>query len=99
MSALTATGGAGVLAALLDNRDRFAKLGDKDFTAAAGLLVRKLMLSAGQTTEDMVLLRETVGNDLFETELKRLTAHQARLLARRLDKHVEIGRASCRERV
>ena len=89
MSALTATGGAGVLAALLDNRDRFAKLGDKDFTAAAGLLVRKLMISAGQTTEDMVLLRETVGNDLFETELKRLTAHQARLLARRLDKHVD----------
>jgi hypothetical protein len=89
MSALTATGGAGALAALLDNRDRFAKLAEKDFSAAAGLLVRKLMISAGQTTEDMVFLRESVGTEIFETELKRLSAHQARLLARRLDKDVD----------
>ena len=89
MSALTATGGAGALAALLDNRDRFAKLAEKDFSAAAGLLVRKLMISAGQTTEDMVFLRESVGTEIFETELKRLSAHHARLLARRLDKDVD----------
>ena len=43
MSGLTATGGTAALAALLDNRDRFGKLLDKDFAAATGLLVRKLM--------------------------------------------------------
>ena len=89
MSALTATGGAAALAALLGNRDRFSKLADKDFAAAAGLLVRKLMISAGQTKDDMVFLRDAVGQDIFESELKSLSAYHARLLARRLDKTVD----------
>ena len=89
MSALTATGGANALAALLGNRDRFGKLADKDFAAAAGLLVRKLMISAGQTKDDMVFLRDAVGQDIFESELKSLSAYHARLLARRLDKTVD----------
>lgn len=89
MSALTATGGAAALAALLGNRDRFSKLADKDFAAAAGLLVRKLMISAGQTKDDMVFLRDAVGQDIFENELKSLSAYHARLLARRLDKTVD----------
>jgi hypothetical protein len=89
MSGLTGTGGAAALVALLENRDRFAKLADKDFAAATGILVRKLMNSAGQTSEDMIVLRDAVGTDIFETELKRLSAHQARLLARRIDKAVD----------
>jgi hypothetical protein len=89
MSGLTATGGAAALAALLDNRDRFDKLLDKDFAAATGLLVRKLMNAGGQTRDDMIALRDAVGADIFETELKKLSAHQARLLARRLDKTVD----------
>lgn len=89
MSGLTGTGGAAALAALLDNRDRFGKLVDKDFGAAAGLLVRKLMISAGQTRNDMVFLRNSVGQDIFESELKSLSAYHARLLARRLDKTVD----------
>lgn len=76
------------LESLLSQRDRFAKLGEKDFTAATMLLVKKLMISAGQTTDDMKDLRETVGADLFETTLKSLTAHQARQLARRMDRSV-----------
>jgi len=89
MSGLTGTGGAGALAALLENRDRFSKLADKDFAAATGLLVRKLMNSAGQTSDDMIALRDAVGTDIFETELKRLSSHQARLLAKRIDKAVD----------
>ena len=73
------------LESLLNQRDRFAKLGEKDFAAATMLLAKKLMISAGQTTDDMKHLRETVGVDLFETTLKSLTAHQARQLARRMD--------------
>ena len=89
MSELTGTGGAGALAALLENRDRFSKLADKDFAAATGILVRKLMNSAGQTSDDMTALRDAVGTDIFETELKRLSSHQARLLAKRIDKDVD----------
>lgn len=89
MSGLTATGGTAALTALLDNRDRFGKLLDKDFAAATGLLVRKLMNAGGQTRDDMIALRDAVGTEIFETELKKLSAHQARLLARRLDKAVD----------
>ena len=66
----------------------FSALGEKEYAAAAGLLTKKLMISAGQTVEVMRALREAVGKDIFEAQLKSLTAHQARLLARRLDKSV-----------
>tara|TARA_R110000850_G_scaffold441_9_gene2746 strand:+ start:15402 stop:15854 length:453 start_codon:yes stop_codon:yes gene_type:complete len=89
MSGQTGSRGAGALAALLENNDRFGKLADRDFAAAAGLLVRKLMISAGQTRDDMIFLRGAVGQDIFESELKSLSAYHARLLARRLDKHVD----------
>jgi len=66
----------------------FSALGEKEYAAAAGLLTKKLMISAGQTVEVMRALRDAVGKDIFEAQLKSLTAHQARLLARRLDKSV-----------
>lgn len=78
--------GAEALKALLSMA--FSALGEKEYAAAAGLLTKKMMISAGQTVEIMCALREAVGNDIFEAQLKSLTAHQARLLARRLDKSV-----------
>ena len=78
--------GAEALTALLNQA--FSALGEKEYAAAAGLLTKKLMISAGQTVEVMRALREAVGRDIFEAQLKSLTAHQARLLARRLDKTV-----------
>ncbi|MCA8900276.1 MAG: hypothetical protein KDA53_03415 [Hyphomonas sp.] len=88
MSAGPDMNGAAALKALL-SADVFASsLGEKDFAAAAGLLTRKLMNAAGQTLADMHALRDAVGPDIFEAQLKSLTAHQARLLARRLDKSV-----------
>ena len=88
MTDTPAPSSAKALESLLAQRERFAKLGEKDFAAATALLVKKLMISAGQTTQDMKDLRETVGADLFETTLKSLTAHQARQLARRMDRSV-----------
>ena len=79
---------AKALESLLARRERFDRLGEKDFAAATALLVKKLMVSAGQTTDDMKDLRDTVGPDLFETTLKSLTAHQARQLTRRMDRSV-----------
>ncbi len=61
---------------------------DKDWAAAAGLIVRKLLISAGQTTASLNTLRATAGEEIFEAQLKSLTHYQARLLARRLDKSV-----------
>ncbi|MEZ5954306.1 MAG: hypothetical protein R3C13_08390 [Hyphomonas sp.] len=78
---------ADALKALLDS-SVFRALGEKEFSAAAGLLTKKLMTAAGQTIADMKALRDAVGETLFEAQLKSLTAHQARLLARRLDKSV-----------
>lgn len=78
---------AEALLALLDH-SVFGALHEKDLAAAAGLLTKKLMLAAGQTLGDMKALREAVGETIFETQLKSLTGHQARLLARRLDKTV-----------
>ncbi len=79
---------AGALQALLDARGRFTSVSEKDWAGATGLIVRKLLLSAGQTTESVRAIRATVGDEIFETQLKSLTHHQAKLLARRLDKSV-----------
>jgi hypothetical protein len=76
------------LQALIDARSRFTSVSDKDWAAATGLIVKKLLVSAGQTIGSIRAIRETVGEDIFESQLKALTFHQARLLARRLDKSV-----------
>lgn len=79
---------AGALQALLDARAGFASVPEKDWAAAAGLIVKKLLISAGQTTQTVSAIKAAVGDEIFETQLKSLTHHQARLLARRLDKSV-----------
>lgn len=80
--------GAAALLALLEARGSFARVPEKDWAAAAGLIVKKLLISAGQTVETVSAIRAAVGEEIFETQLKSLTHHQARLLARRLDKSV-----------
>ncbi|MFN4024700.1 MAG: hypothetical protein ACK4MQ_07700 [Hyphomonas sp.] len=79
---------AGALQALLDARSGFANVPEKDWAAAAGLIVKKLLISAGQTVETVSAIKAAVGDEIFETQLKSLTHHQARQLARRLDKTV-----------
>ncbi len=74
--------------ALVESQADLRAVADKDWGAAAGLIVRKLLIAAGQTAESLIALRAAVGEDIFETQLKSLTHHQAKLLARRLDKTV-----------
>lgn len=76
ITALIAAEGAGLAVA------------DKDWAAAAGLIARKILVSGGQTATSLNALRAAVGEEIFESQLKALTPHQARLLARRLDKTV-----------
>ncbi len=74
--------------ALVESQADLRAVADKDWAAAAGLIVRKLLIAAGQTSESLIALRATVGDEIFETQLKTLTHHQAKLLAKRLDKTV-----------
>lgn len=70
---------------------------DKDWAAAAGMIAKKLLLSAGQTPETLAQVRAAIGEEAFNVQLKSLTHHQARQLARRLDKRVpdfEVSTAS-----
>ena len=89
--------GADALRALLGLQDQLDAVTDKDWAAAAGMIVKKLLLSAGQTPESLAVIKASVGEEIFVLQLKSLTHHQARQLARRLDKRVpdfEVSTAS-----
>ena len=82
--------------ALLRLQDQL-QVSDKDWAAAAGMIAKKLLLSAGQTPESLAHVQAAIGQDAFNVQLKSLTHHQARQLARRLDKRVpdfEVSTAS-----
>ncbi|MFN7179761.1 hypothetical protein [Hyphomonas sp.] len=74
--------------ALVAAQEGRLSVADKDWAAAAGLIVKKLLVSGGQTTDSLNALRAAVGDEIFDAQLKTLSHHQAKLLARRLDKSV-----------
>ena len=78
--------GLKAIEALVAARGDFSAIADKDWAAAAGLIVKKLLVSAGQTLASLAALRDAVGEDIFDGQLKTLSHHQAKQLARRLDK-------------
>ena len=80
--------GFNAIRALVDSSADFRAVADKDWAAAAGLIVKKLLIAAGQTGESLIALRAAVGEEIFEAQLKSLSHHQAKLLAKRLDKSV-----------
>lgn len=78
--------GLKAIEALIAARGDFSAIADKDWAAAAGLIVKKLLVSAGQSHASLTALRDAVGEDIFDGQLKTLSHHQAKQLARRLDK-------------
>ncbi|ABI78038.1 hypothetical protein HNE_1299 [Hyphomonas neptunium ATCC 15444] len=90
--------GADALRALLGLQTQLeGAVTDKEWSAAAGMIVKKLLLSAGQTPDSLAIIKAAVGEEIFIAQLKSLTHHQARQLARRLDKRVpdfEVSTAS-----
>jgi len=76
------------LGALLAAQSSFPAVADKDWAAAAGLIVKKLLVSAGQSTDSLRALRAAAGEEIFDSQLKTLSHHHAKLLAKRLDKSV-----------
>ena len=80
--------GIKAITALLAAAPDLSGVADKDWAAAASLIVKKVLVSAGQTRESLLALRAACGDDIFESQLKSLSHHHARQLARRLDKDV-----------
>lgn len=78
--------GFNAIQALVAAQEGPLSVADKDWAAAAGLIVKKLLVSGGQTTDSLNALRAAVGDEIFDAQLKTLSHHQAKLLARRLDK-------------
>lgn len=78
--------GLKAIEALVAARGDFSAIADKDWAAVAGLIVKKLLVSAGQSHASLTALRDAVGEDIFDGQLKTLSHHQAKQLARRLDK-------------
>ncbi len=81
--------GAVALQSLLQLRTRFDRIDDRDFSAAVVQLARKQLVASGTRAADLKALREAIGDDLFESTLKAMSAYHLRLLAKRLDKKVD----------
>nr|WP_070958777.1 hypothetical protein [Hyphomonas sp. Mor2] len=78
--------GRAALSAILAHENLFPRVKDSDLSAAAIKLARKQIIAAGLTREDLLELKRTVGEDMFEKTLDSLTPYHVKLLARRLDK-------------
>jgi len=78
--------GRAALSAILSHEDLFPRVKDSDLSAAAIKLARKQIVAAGLSREDLLTLKSTLGDDMFEKTLDSLTPYHVKLLARRLDK-------------
>lgn len=82
--ALSGNGRAALLA-ILENDALFPRIKDSDFSSVAGKLARKQVTAAGLTREDLLALKTTLGEEIFERTLDGLSPYHIKLLARRLD--------------
>lgn len=73
------------LSALIGNPGQFARLTDRDLSAAVVTLAKRQVTAAGLTASDIAALRDAIGPALFETTLGKLSARDAKLLAKRID--------------
>lgn len=78
--------GRAALSAILAHETLFPRVKDSDLSAAAIKLARKQIIAAGLTRDDLLTLKDTLGEDMFEKTLDSLTPYHVKLLARRLDK-------------
>ncbi len=78
--------GRAALSAILAHENQFPRVKDSDLSAAAIKLARKQIIAAGLSRDDLLALKQTLGDDMFEKTLDSLTPYHVKLLARRLDK-------------
>ncbi len=73
------------LTTLIGAPRQFDRITEKDLAGAVVALAKKQITSAGLTASDIAALRDAIGPALFEATLGKLSAYQAKLLARRID--------------
>lgn len=78
--------GRAALSTILNTPDLFPKLKASDFSALAVKLARKQVTAGGLTLRDHHALRTALGEDIYQKTLDSLSAHQAKQLAKRIDK-------------
>ncbi|GAB5457381.1 MAG: hypothetical protein Hens3KO_04110 [Henriciella sp.] len=81
--------GREALKAMLDKPDLFSRIKPSDYASVAAKLAKKQVIAGGLNREDQITLRDTLGEDVYEKTLDSMSAHHAKLLARRLDPNVD----------
>lgn len=79
--------GRSALLAILEHETLFPRIKDADFVGVAGKLARKQLTAAGLTRDDLLKLKETLGETVFDKTLDSLSPYHIKLLAKRLDKN------------
>lgn len=78
--------GRAALSAILANESLFPRIKEADFSAVASKLARKQVTAAGLSRDDLLTLKTSLGDEVFEKTLDGLSPHHVKLLARRLDR-------------
>lgn len=78
--------GRAALSAILANESLFPRIKEADFSAVASKLARKQVTAAGLSRDDLLALKTSLGDEVFEKTLDGLSPHHVKLLARRLDR-------------
>lgn len=81
--------GREALKAMLDQPDLFSRIKPSDYASVAAKLAKKQVIAGGLAREDQIALRNALGEDVYEKTLDSMSAHHAKLLARRLDPNVD----------
>ena len=79
--------GRTALLAILEHETLFPRIKDADLVGVAGKLARKQLTAAGLTRDDLLTLKETLGETVFDKTLDSLSPYHIKLLAKRLDKN------------
>lgn len=74
---------------ILTDEEVFPRIRASDISQAAIKLASKQIIAAGQTRDDVMAINASIGDEVFGKCLQGLTAHQIKLLARRLDPGAE----------
>lgn len=81
--------GRSVLEIIVNTPEVFSGIPARDWSSAAIKLAKRQVNAGKQTREDILRLRETLGDDVFAKTLDALSAHHMKLLAKRIDPDVD----------
>ncbi|MEO0466400.1 MAG: hypothetical protein AAF216_07635 [Pseudomonadota bacterium] len=77
--------GRTALKAMLDHGETFQGIADREWSSAAIRLAKKQLTAARQDRANVVSVKNTLGDDMFERALDALSAYHVKILAKRVD--------------